>query len=143
MNKASLLEKIADLVKDKQIDGIADLRDESDRDGMRMVIEFKRDANPHKVLNNLFKHTPLQLAFNMNMLALVDGQPQTLPLEASCSTTSTTGARSSAGAPSSTWARRATGRTSSRASRSPSTTSTRSSRPSASRADVDDRPRRT
>ena len=60
--------------------GIGDLRDESDRDGMRIYVELKRDANPHKVLNNLFKHTPMQLAFNMNMLALVDGQPQTLPL---------------------------------------------------------------
>jgi DNA gyrase subunit A len=81
VNKATLLEKIADLVKDKKIDGIADLRDESDRDGMRIFIEIKRDANPHKVLNNLFKHTALQMAFNMNMLALVDGQPQTLPLK--------------------------------------------------------------
>ena len=81
VNKATLLEKIADLVKDKKIDGISDLRDESDRDGMRIFIEIKRDANPHKVLNNLFKHTPMQLAFNMNMLALVDGQPQTLPLK--------------------------------------------------------------
>ena len=81
MNKATLLEKIADLVKDKKIDGIADLRDESDRDGMRIYIEIKRDANPHKVLNNLFKHTPMQTAFNLNMLALVDGQPQTLPLK--------------------------------------------------------------
>ena len=80
VNKAALLEKMADLVKDKRIDGISDLRDESDRDGMRIYIEIKRDANPHKVLNNLFKHTPMQLAFNMNMLALVDGQPQTLPL---------------------------------------------------------------
>src|SRR5687768_4893622 len=81
VNKSALLEKIADLVKDKKIDGIADLRDESDRDGMRMYIEIKRDSNPHKVLNNLFKHTALQTAFNMNMLALVDGQPQTLPLK--------------------------------------------------------------
>src|SRR4051794_26473498 len=81
VNKAALLEKIADLVKEKRIEGIADLRDESDRDGMRIYIEIKRDANPHKVLNNLFKHTPMQLAFNMNMLALVDGQPQTLPLK--------------------------------------------------------------
>ncbi len=80
VNKATLLEKIADQVKDKRLDGISDLRDESDRDGMRIVIELKRDANPHKVLNNLFKHTAMQLAFNMNMLALVDGQPQTLPL---------------------------------------------------------------
>jgi DNA gyrase subunit A len=82
VNKASLLEKIADLVKDKRVDGISDLRDESDRDGMRIYIEIKRDANPHKVLNNLFKHTPMQLTFNMNLLALVDGQPQTLPLKA-------------------------------------------------------------
>ena len=82
VNKSALLEKIAELVKDKKIDGIADLRDESDRDGMRMYIEIKRDANPHKVLNNLFKHTALQASFNMNMLALVDGQPQTLPLKA-------------------------------------------------------------
>ncbi len=82
VNKAALLEKIADLVKEKRMDGISDLRDESDRDGMRIFIEIKRDANPHKVLNNLFKHTPMQLAFNMNMLALVDGQPQTLPLKA-------------------------------------------------------------
>ncbi len=82
VNKAALLEKIADLVKDKKLEGISDLRDESDRDGMRIYIEVKRDANPHKVLNNLFKHTPMQLAFNMNMLALVDGQPQTLPLKA-------------------------------------------------------------
>ena len=81
VNKASLLEKIADLVKDKRIDGISDLRDESDRDGMRVYIEIKRDFNPHKVLNNLFKHTSMQMAFNMNMLALVDGQPQTLPLK--------------------------------------------------------------
>src|SRR5712691_3918591 len=81
VNKASLLEKIADLVKDKRIDGISDLRDESDRDGMRIYIEIKRDSNPHMVLNNLFKHTPMQLTFNMNLLALVDGQPQTLPLK--------------------------------------------------------------
>ncbi len=81
VNKASLAEKIADLVQGKKIDGIADIRDESDRDGMRLLIECKRDAAPRKVLNNLFKHTPLKLAFNMNMLALVDGQPQTLPLK--------------------------------------------------------------
>jgi len=82
VNKALLVEKIADLASSKRVEGIADLRDESDRDGMRLVIECKRDANPRKVLNNLFKHTSLQLAFNMNMLALVDGQPQTLPLKA-------------------------------------------------------------
>jgi len=81
VNKAALAEKIADLVQTKKVDGIADLRDETDRDGMRLVIECKRDTNPHKVLNNLFKHTALSVAFNMNMLALVDGQPQTLPLK--------------------------------------------------------------
>jgi DNA gyrase subunit A len=82
VNKAALLEKMAELVGAKKIEGIADLRDESDRDGMRIYIEIKRDADPHRVLNNLFKHTAMQTAFNMNMLALVDGQPQTLPLKA-------------------------------------------------------------
>ncbi len=81
VNKAALIEKIADLVKEKRLEGIADLRDESDRDGMRIFIEVKQDANPHKVLNNLFKHTAMQTAFNLNMLALVDGQPQTLPIK--------------------------------------------------------------
>jgi DNA gyrase subunit A len=81
VNKATLMEKIAELVKTKRVDGISDLRDESDRDGMRMYIELARDANPHKVLNNLFKHTPMSSAFNLNMLALVDGQPQTLSLK--------------------------------------------------------------
>ena len=126
MNKAALLEKIADLVKDKKIDGIADLRDESDRDGMRIYIEIKRDANPHKVLNNLFKHTPLQLAFNLNMLALVDGQPQTLPLKQRPAALRRPPPRDHPPAhrvrPR---ARRGPGRTSSRASRSRSTTSTR------------------
>ncbi len=82
VNKAALLEKMAELVKDKKIEGIADLRDESDRDGMRIYIEIKRDANPHKVLNQLFKHTALQMSFNLNMIALVNGQPQTLSLKA-------------------------------------------------------------
>jgi DNA gyrase subunit A len=82
VNKAALLEKIADLVKTGKIDGIADMRDESDRDGMRIVIECKKDAAPRKVLNNLLKHTPLKMAFNANVVALVDGQPQTLPLKA-------------------------------------------------------------
>jgi DNA gyrase subunit A len=82
VNKAALLEKIADLVKTGKIDGIADMRDESDRDGMRIVIECKKDAAPRKVLNNLFKHTALKMAFNANIVALVDGQPQTLPLKA-------------------------------------------------------------
>jgi DNA gyrase subunit A len=82
VNKAALLEKMAELVGAKKVEGIADLRDESDRDGMRIYIEIKRDADPHRVLNNLFKHTAMQVAFNLNMLALVDGQPQTLPLKA-------------------------------------------------------------
>lgn len=81
VNKASLVEKIADLVKEERLDGIADLRDESDRDGMRIYVEVKKDANPHKVLNKLLKLTPLRSAFSMNMLALVDGQPQTLSLK--------------------------------------------------------------
>jgi DNA gyrase subunit A len=71
-NKASLLEKIADLVNDKKLDGISDLRDESDRDGIRVVIELKRDAVPALVQNNLFKKTALQTSFSGNMLALVD-----------------------------------------------------------------------
>lgn len=71
VNKARLIEKIADLVKDKRIEGISDLRDESDRNGMRMVIELKRDANPNVILNQLYKNTQLQDAFNVNMLALV------------------------------------------------------------------------
>ena len=81
VNKSTLLEKIADLVKNGKVDGIADMRDESDRDGMRIVIECKRDAAPRKVLNNLFKHTSLKMAFNANIVALVDGQPQTLSLK--------------------------------------------------------------
>jgi DNA gyrase subunit A len=82
VNKSSLLEKIAELVKGGKIDGIADMRDESDRDGMRIVIECKKDAAPRKVLNNLLKHTALKMAFNANVVALVDGQPQTLGLKA-------------------------------------------------------------
>ncbi len=82
VNKAALLEKIADLVREKRIEGIADLRDESDRQGMRVVIELKRDANPRQVLNLLYKHTAMQIAFSVNMLALVDNQPRTLTLKA-------------------------------------------------------------
>jgi DNA gyrase subunit A len=81
-NKAALIEKIAELVNDKKIDGISDIRDESDRDGMRIVIELKRDAYPRVVLNNLYKQTPLQANFGANMLALVDGEPQLLTLRA-------------------------------------------------------------
>jgi DNA gyrase subunit A len=80
-NKAALIEKIAELVNDKKIDGIADIRDESDRDGMRIVIELKRDSYPRVVLNNLYKQTPLQSNFGANMLALVNGEPQILTLK--------------------------------------------------------------
>ncbi len=81
VNKANLIEKIADLVKDKRLEGISDLRDESDRQGMRIVIEVKRDAKPQAVLNRLYKHTAMQSAFGVNMLALVDGQPRVLTLK--------------------------------------------------------------
>nr|MDJ0650639.1 DNA gyrase subunit A [Xenococcaceae cyanobacterium MO_188.B19] len=80
-NKASLIEKIADLVNDKKIDGISDIRDESDRTGMRIVIELKRDAYPRVVLNNLYKQTPIQSNFGANMLALVGGEPQLLTIK--------------------------------------------------------------
>ncbi|MBI2195709.1 MAG: DNA gyrase subunit A [Candidatus Levybacteria bacterium] len=81
VNKAQLVARIAELAKDKKIEGISDLRDESDRHGMRIVIELKRDAAPRKVLNNLFKHTTLQTTFPANIVALVDGTPQTLNLK--------------------------------------------------------------
>ncbi len=81
VNKARLLKKMAELVKEKRLDGIAELRDESDKDGMRMVIEIKRDHYPDVVLNNLFQHTQMQTVFGINMVALVDGQPRTLTLK--------------------------------------------------------------
>lgn len=81
VNKALLIAKIADLAKEKKIDGISDLRDESDRRGLRIYVELKRDATPKKVLNNLFKLTSLQTTFPVNMVALVDGTPQTLNLK--------------------------------------------------------------
>lgn len=81
VNKAKLIEKIAELVRDKRIDGITDLRDESDRNGMRVVIELRRDANANIVLNNLYKYTALQTTFGINMLALVDGRPKVLTIK--------------------------------------------------------------
>ncbi len=81
VNKATLVEKMAHLVRDKRIEGISDIRDESDRHGMRIVIELRRDAQGNIVLNNLFKHTSLRTSFNTIMLALVDGQPQVLALK--------------------------------------------------------------
>jgi len=82
VNKATLVEKIADLVKEKKLDGIRDLRDESDKDGVRVVIELKKDAFPKKILNSLYKQTQLQETFHLNLLALVDGiQPKVLNLK--------------------------------------------------------------
>lgn len=80
VNKARLVEKIAELVREKKIDGITDLRDESDRNGMRVVIELRRDVNPNVVLNNLFKQTAMQSNFGIIMLALVNGEPKVLNL---------------------------------------------------------------
>jgi len=81
VNKATLVTRIAELVKDKKLEGIADLRDDSDRRGLRVVVELKRDARPNSVLNNLYKYTALQQSFPVNMVALVDGTPQTLTLK--------------------------------------------------------------
>ncbi|MGE0992113.1 DNA gyrase subunit A, partial [Bacillus sp. GMa5/2] len=81
VNKARLIEKIAELVRDKKIEGITDLRDESDRNGMRIVMEVRRDANANVLLNNLYKHTALQTSFGINMLSLVNGEPQVLNLK--------------------------------------------------------------
>ena len=81
VNKAELIKKIADLVKEKKIDGIADIRDESDREGIRVVIELKRDSTPQVVLNKLYKFTPLQTNFGVNMIALVKGEPKLLNLK--------------------------------------------------------------
>lgn len=81
VNKARLIERIAELVKEKKLDGISDLRDESDRNGMRIVIELKRDANPQVILNQLYKHSQMQESFGVIMLALVDGKPRYLNLK--------------------------------------------------------------
>jgi DNA gyrase subunit A len=80
VNKSKVVERIAELVQDKKIEGVADMRDESDRDGMRIVIELKRGEQPEVILNNLYKHTQLQETFGMIMLAIVNGQPRTLSL---------------------------------------------------------------
>jgi DNA gyrase subunit A len=80
-NKAALIERIAEMVNEKRLEGISDIRDESDRDGMRIVIELKRDAYPRVVLNNLYKQTPIQSNFGCNMLAIVNGEPQLLTIK--------------------------------------------------------------
>ncbi|MBU1141715.1 MAG: DNA gyrase subunit A [Firmicutes bacterium] len=81
VNKTTLIERIADIAKDKIVEGITDLRDESNRKGMRIVIELRRDVNPHVMLNNLYKYTQLQQSFGINMIALVKGQPQMITLK--------------------------------------------------------------
>ena len=79
--KSTLLEKMADLVRDKRIEGVTNIRDESDRDGLRIVVELRRDANSEVALNLLYKHTQLQTTFAANMIALVDGVPRQLNLK--------------------------------------------------------------
>ncbi len=81
VNKANLIERIAELVKDKKIEGISDIRDESDRDGLRIYIELKKDANGEVVLNQLYKQTPMQQTFGVNLIAIVNGQPRTLNIK--------------------------------------------------------------
>jgi len=81
VNKTTLIERIAELAKDKKIDGITDLRDESNRNGMRVVMELRRDVNPEVLLNNLYKNSQLQTSFGINMLALVNDKPEVLPLK--------------------------------------------------------------
>ncbi|MDI6452211.1 DNA gyrase subunit A [Peloplasma aerotolerans] len=81
VNKTTLIERIADIAKDKIVEGITDLRDESNRKGMRIVIELRRDVNPHVMLNNLYKYTQLQQSFGINMIALVNGQPKMVTLK--------------------------------------------------------------
>ena len=81
VNKKSLLERIAELVTEKKLEGISDIRDESDKSGMRVVIELKKGEVPEVVLNNLYKTTQLQDTFGMNFVALIDGQPKTLNLK--------------------------------------------------------------
>ena len=85
VNKARMLERVAELVKDRKIEGITDIRDESDRDGLRVVYELKRDAQPQVVLNQLFKHTNMQTTFGINMLAIVNNRPEVLSLKATLS----------------------------------------------------------
>jgi len=126
VNKRLLLERIAELVNDKKIEGISDIRDESDKSGMRVVVELKRGEVPEIVLNNLYKNTQLQDTFGINMVALVDGQPRLLSTSSRCSSTSSRIAgRWSRGAPSTNFAGRATAATCSRAWRWRSPTWTR------------------
>ena len=114
--EGGVIRKIAELVQEKKITEISDLRDESDRNGMRIVIELKRDAIPKVVLNKLYKHTPMQTTFGVNTVALVDNVPaHAAAARASSTTTSSTSARSSSGAPSTSCARSRPRSTASRA----------------------------
>ncbi|WDT78185.1 MAG: hypothetical protein MPW14_13240 [Candidatus Manganitrophus sp.] len=126
VNKARLIEKIAELVRDERVEGISDLRDESDRDGMRIVIELKRGEIASMVLNQLYKHTAMQSTFGVIMLALVDNQPQVLNLKHMLPVLPRPPPRGGDPPhPFRTAARRRRAPTSWRGSRSPSTTSTR------------------
>ena len=126
VNKASLLELIADLVKTKRIDGITDLRDESDRDGTSVVLELRRDAPAEIVLNRIYEHTPLETSFGVINLCLVDQRRRRSSRSGtSWSCTSPTGGRRSLGGPRSISRRPRSAATSSRGSSPPSTTSTR------------------
>ena len=113
VGKAGLVEKIAEAAKDKRIEGISDIRDESNRQGVRVVIELKRDATPEVVLNQLWRHSPAQANFPANMLAIRGGRPETLTLRDFIqSLRRSSASKSSPAAPSSSSTRRATGRTS-------------------------------
>ena len=136
MNKATLQERIAEIARERKVEGIAHVQDESDRHGVRVVIELKRDATPDVVLNQLYRFTQLQTSFGCNMLALNGGKPETLDLKPSCRPSSPSARTLSRGAPRSCCARRASGRTCSAASPSRSRTSTRSSRTIRSSADA-------
>ena len=110
VNKASMIEKIAEMVRDKKIEGIAHVQDESDRVGVRVVIELKRDATPEVVLNQLYRFTPMQTSFGCNMLALNGGRPEQLTCASSSPPSSISARRWSPAAPPSSCARRASAR---------------------------------
>ncbi len=135
VNKARMIERIAEMVRDKKIEGISDLRDESDREGVRVVIEIKRDAVAEIVLNQLYRYSPLQTSFGVNMLALTGGKPQQLDLKQILEAFIEFREMSSAGGPSSISTRRETAPTCWSASPSRSPISTRSSRSSAGAKD--------
>ena len=125
VNKARLVEKMAELVHDKRLEGVSDIRDESDREGMRIVVELKRDVNAHVVLNTLYKHTQMQETFGVNMLALVDGEPKILSLRQCVHHYIDHQIDVITAAPGTTWTRPGPGRISWKGCSSPWTTSTR------------------